>query len=57
MAVADIEAKTMVAQAIADERERCAKIADDVWEENDKLTKAPGWDSACLKIAAGIRQQ
>jgi len=32
MAVADIEAKTMVAQAIADERERCAKIADDVWE-------------------------
>jgi hypothetical protein len=44
-------------KAVAAERERCAKIADDMWKKNDKLTKSPGWDSACLKIAAAIRTQ
>jgi len=48
---------TMIDEAVAVERERCAKIADEHWKMNEEpKRKAPGWDSACILIAAAIRK-
>ena len=47
-----------IAQALRDERERCAEVAEMyIHQGGTKPTGRAGWDGACRNIAAAIRGQ
>lgn len=45
-----------VAAAVALERERCAKVAEQVWDEGEDSEYGGGWSSAAHEIAERIRR-